>query len=388
MSNGRSAIDLLVSGEPLLHPTVGTGVYTSRLVAGLVRKGMANFRVLLDSSLREKVSDLPEEFLLFLPSSRLPHPILRQLQRAKRAADFAIGNYPDAVFHSPAPFWCSRRPRKTVVTLHDCIQRHFPKYLGRNPLRRWLAFAAERFAAASEMVLTVSNYSAADLADNARIPKEKLRVIHNWVGSEYCRSVIQGSDVELVRRKLELPARYWLYVGGYDYRKNVELLVEAYAAASKLANCPPLVLAGKIPARTKRPYADILGAVRRSGVTSNFVLTGKIAAADMPGLYAAADLLVFPSLYEGFGLPVIEAIAAGTPVLVSDATSLPEIVPSSECRFDPRSPAALRDKLIEAAGNPQKFKCALDERFTETYAINEYLGLIRSLGRTVSTNRG
>jgi glycosyltransferase involved in cell wall biosynthesis len=178
-----------------------------------------------------------------------------------------------------------------------------------------------------------------------------------------------------------LPSRFWLYLGGYDYRKNVERLIEAYSHARRDASCPPLVLAGAIPAQTAPPYSDPLGKARAAGLTTTEVIfPSSIATADLPGLYAAAELLVYPSLYEGFGLPPAEAMAVGTPVLVSDTSSLPEVVPRAECRFDSQSASALVEKLKSAATDPGQFHCALHEEFHEAYALGRYLNAVIALG--------
>ena len=372
-------VELVINGEPLLAPTGGLGVYTARLIRGLLRHTDLNFRVLLDASLRGGVADIPEGICTFLRSSRLPHPVLRQLARSHRVVDCAKTQYPNAIFHAPAPFWSSQRPQRTIVTLHDCIYRHFPKYLGRFPLRRRLAFATERYAASSRLVLTVSNYSAKELCECGGIPAQKIRVLYNWVSPEFERESISAEQVEAIRTRFQLPQRFWLYVGGYDYRKNVELLISAYSAATRELDCPPLVLAGAVPSQTSPPYSDVLGAVRRNRVESQVILTGSISAADLPPLYRGAELFIYPSLYEGFGLPVIEAIAAGTPVIASGTSSLGEIIEKPECRFDPLSVQAITAKLVQAADHPATFRCTLRPEFVETYAIARYVELIRSI---------
>lgn len=373
--SGNADVGLVISGEPLLTPTVGLGVYTSRLIAGLLRHGGIDFRIVVDESLRGRLSELPEQRCIFIQSPRSPHPISRQLARAGRTVNVVERDYPHAIFHSPAPFWSTRRPAKTVVTLHDCIYRHFPRYLGALRWRKLLAVASERFAAASSLVLTDSEFSKADLVENAGIPATKLKVLYPWVNAHK----VDTGAVEQYRSDKRLPERFWLYVGGYDYRKNVELLVAAYAQACCEVNCPPLVLAGTIPKRKTRPFSDPIGVAQRCGVRDKLVLLGRVAEGDMPLLYRAATLLVFPSLCEGFGLPPAEAIAVGTPVLVSDVSSLPEVVEPAHCRFVPTSKRALCEKLVYAADAPEAFRARMRSEFTEGYAISHYRELLRKI---------
>lgn len=236
---------------------------------------------------------------------------------------FVREHYPNAIFHSPGPIVGLTKPAKTVVTLHDCIYRHFPQYNGRLFFRRILANCAERFAASASLVLTDSEFSR-DLIQWARIPRSKLRVLSPWVGNEFLNT-IPSEEIEAIGEKFKLPRRFWLYLGGYDYRKNVEFLLFAYALAARKRPLPPLVLAGKIPAGQHRSHCGVEGAQREAGLAETQVLKpGIIPARDLSALYRAAALLIYPSLMEGFGLPPAEAMAIGTPVLASNPSSLPE----------------------------------------------------------------
>jgi glycosyltransferase involved in cell wall biosynthesis len=382
-SSGAEDVRLVLSGLPLAHPTVGLGVYTIRLIRGLLRSPSSPpFRVLLPASLRGDLLGIPGSITVpFCDKRTLPHPLLRQVTLSCRLASVVNEHFPQAIFHSPAPFWSIRRPARTIITLHDCIYRHFSHYEGRFGIRRSLNRAAERYAADAAAVFTVSQFSANDLSRTAGIPASKIRVLYNWLGPEYENVDRTGDGSAHIRSKFGLPERFWLYVGGYDYRKNVEHLIEAYAIARRKAQCPKLVLAGAIPARTSKPFSDPVGRARAAGLTPSEVLAlGDVAAADLPQLYAAAELFVYPSLYEGFGFPPLEAMAVGTPVLVSNSSSLIEVVPRSECRFDPCSAPAIAEKLKAAATCAAQFRCELRPEFLESYAIERYLKVIGEEG--------
>jgi glycosyltransferase involved in cell wall biosynthesis len=109
------------------------------------------------------------------------------------------------------------------------------------------------------------------------------------------------------------------------------------------------------------------------------LLSGPISETDLPMLYRAASLFIFPSLMEGFGLPPAEAMAVGTPVLVSNKASLPEVVQTADCRFDPTQPESLIAKLIAAAENERQFTAPLCDRFTESYGLKRYLDLMNAI---------
>lgn len=374
-------VRLVLSGLPLMNPTVGLGVYTIRLIRGLIRNPSSPpFRVLVPASLRGKLPGIPDSFLVaFCDKRTFAHPLIRQVTWSRRVVSIAIKHFPRAIFHSPGPFWAIGRPACTVVTLHDCIYRHFPLYEGRLWVRRWLNRAAERYAADASAVLTVSQFSSEDLTRTTGIPASKIRVIYNWLGPEYEAVDRMGPRPARIRAEFSLPERFWLYVGGFDYRKNVDRLIEAYAVASEQTSCPPLVLAGRIPSSTRPPHSDIMAKIHATGLASRIRTIGSIDESDLPSLYAAAELFVYPSLYEGFGLPPAEAIAVGTPVLVSDSTSLTEVVPVRECRFDPCSIAAIAQKLAAAATDASQFRCHRRPEFFEQHAIDRYLELLAQI---------
>ncbi len=382
---GTSPPQLILSGLPLSNPHVGLGAHTLRLVRGLAKAGTLSFRILLPREAAPPPMLLPRESIVWMegrPPAWCQRPLLRDLYWMDRVAATARQEYPDAVFHSPAPFWSWRpQPRRTVVTLHDCIYRRFPRYLGRFFVRKWLASATERYAAQASAVITVSARSSRDLQNLAAIPKEKIIVLPNWIEN---RSGFTPENARLsapaVRQRYRLPEHFWLYIGGYDYRKNVEVLIRA-CAQLKSASLP-LVLAGKIP-----PFSPVHCAVRETIVAcglqpeKDVFLPGPIAEEDLPGLYGAADLLVYPSLYEGFGLPAIEAMAAGTPLLVSDSSSLPEVVTSPGNRFRPDDPMALAELLSRAAEDPGRFRLSLPVSFREENVIPSYIELIQRLAQ-------
>lgn len=363
------ATSLYIDATPLLVPDVGVGVYTLRLIRALAASSLSTrVTVLLPE---EASADLPETVRVrpvVLP--KIPIPLLAHFVWATRMAAVARRENPAALFHSPGPWVGWGHPRRFVVTLHDCIARRFPRYQGKWLFRRLFQKAAERMAAGAERVLTDSLCSQRDLVSLAGISEEKIRIVYPWVDSHYRKNL--QPDAWL--KKVGLPRGYWLYVGGYDYRKNVEFLLAAYAQLRRQTDGPPLVLAGRIPRDLRKPVCDVHGAIRALGLTSREVLfPGFISDADLPFLYAGASLMIYPSLYEGFGLPPAEAMAVGTPVLVSDSSSLPEVVRKEECRFRPDDLPQLLKKLGQALRAPESFRCELPPEFTEPMAVQTYL---------------
>lgn len=376
-----SSLALVINGMPLQNPQVGLGVYAWRLVNGLIRHAPGfNFKILVPAGATEKLSAIPSHYLEELtPFPRLGHDVLDSIVEQIRVACHARKHYPGVLFHATGLFWSPFCPAHYMVTMHDTMPRRFPRYLGRYAVRKILMYAAEHFARHADLVLAISQCTARDLTTLAGIPAHKIQVFYNWVDDTYQRERVLHKAVE-VRARYGLPEKFWIYLGGYDYRKNVERLLQAYAQAKQGGSVPPLVLAGSIPTDLSKPYCDVYGTLKQTGLAAPAVLCpGLIATEDLPTVLALASLLIYPSLYEGFGYPPAEAMAVGTPVLVSDTSSLPEVVRRAECRFDPLNVEALAEKLRVAADDPARFHCPLPDEFTEQAAIARYCELIRGL---------
>jgi glycosyltransferase involved in cell wall biosynthesis len=142
------------------------------------------------------------------------------------------------------------------------------------------------------------------------------------------------------------PARYVLYLAGHDVRKNVATLVEAFATVAQADDDVVLVIGGKLPEREDPLFYDPRPLIEALGLTSAVRLTGWVNEADKPALYRGAACAAFPSRYEGFGLPVLEALACGTPLVTSDASSLPELVGDAGFALDPDDVQGLAGAIL------------------------------------------
>jgi glycosyltransferase involved in cell wall biosynthesis len=211
-----------------------------------------------------------------------------------------------------------------VVTVHDLAFVRTPEMLP--PAKRWyltrLCAASVRKAAA---VIAVSQQTADDLMRFFATPAAKITVIHNGVGAEYRPAGAAAAALTTFRTAHGLPERYLLYLGTLEPRKNLALLVRAYARWRAQAGAEErtvkLVLAGG----KGWYYAEIFQLVEELGLAEQVIFPGFVPGAELPHWYQAALAFVYPSLYEGFGLPVAEALACGAPVLCSDSPALLEV---------------------------------------------------------------
>jgi len=368
---------------------VGLGVYSARLINGLLRYAQdLDFKILLPQGTDSVELGIPADRIVEIPiAPRLGNAYLEGIASEIQLSLFLRRHYPESLFHATNSFYSPFRPKHMIITMHDVIPRRFPRYFGRTPLRKFMQTLHERFATSSDLVLAVSHCTARDLTELAGIPEKKISVLHNWVGEEFTNMEKNTSESRILemRERLGLPDSYWLYIGGYDYRKNIEFLIRAYAKAREEAILPPLVLAGTIPTDLSKPYCDVLGALRDAGLSSQEVLMpGRIEEVDLPFLYAGASLVIYPSLYEGFGYPAIEAMAVGTPLLVSDRSSLPELTKKFACLFDPQNLNELKEKMLMAIIDPNQFLAPIQKQFTEREAIKEYRNKIETLMRRLA----
>ncbi len=376
----RAMIHIIINGWHAGMGAVGQGAYANRLLEGLGRhldSSRHHVTVLAPATRTAGAPPLGMEPLAFRHRNHAVLDVLTWNHRLLSDRRLCQGN---TVFFSPGPLWGSRAPERMAITYHDCIYRHFPVYLGRLGIRRWMARQAERYLRRARVIFTESEHARADIAEQTGLAPERISVIPAWLPPGFSPAAARPRIAE-IRARYKLPDRYWLYLGGYDIRKNVEFLIRAYAGARRQAPCPPLVLAGRIPAKRAPTLCDVAGARRKTGLdTAALLAPGFIAEADLPALYAGAELFVFPSLMEGYGLPPLEAMGCGCPALVADNSSLREVARDESHRFSTGSLDPLVERLVAAARqglplNPSFDAACHDERT----AILRYLRHLESL---------
>ncbi len=283
----------------------------------------------------------------------------------------------DAVDVLHVPYWGSALVRRvpTVVTVHDLIPMLLLAYRGGILVRTYTRLVAEG-ARRADMVLTDSQASRRDIRRYLKVPAERVRAVPLAVDGMY-RRVEDEERLTYVREKYRLPNRFLLYLGGFDQRKNVTTLIQAYAAlvltmkeaaqaqehAASVLDVV-LVVAGRLPTRDTRFFPDPRKIVRAFGIEEHVRFIGWVDEEDKPALYTLAEALVFPSLYEGFGLPVLEAMACGTPVIAANAASLPELVGDAGLLVAPRDVEGLAEAMLHVLEN-EELKAELSRRARE-----------------------
>ena len=231
-----------------------------------------------------------------------------------------------------------------VVTVHDLSFLFFPRSF-RSLRRSYLQVFARMSVRRARRVIAVSESTKRDLVEIYDISPAKIDVVYNGVDARF--QPLPADQVAAFRQQQGLPDRFILFVGTLEPRKNIVSLIDAYARLPK--ERPPLVLVGG----KGWFYDEIFGRVEALGLTGEVRFAGFVPAEDLPLWYNAADLFVYPSLYEGFGLPPLEAMACGTAVITSTASSLPEVVGQAGRLADPTDTEALAAAMAQVLGSRQ-----------------------------------
>jgi glycosyltransferase involved in cell wall biosynthesis len=243
------------------------------------------------------------------------------------------------LFHATDHLLPRFRRIRTVFTLHDLIPLLLPEH--HLPLNRWfLTLMFPRFLAAADAVIAVSESTRRDAVRLLNVPAEKIVVIPEGVEPHF-RRVTEGERLSEVRARYHLPERFVLIVCTIEPRKNHSLLLEAYRRLLQTHPDVRLVVGGK-PGWL---YQSFFQQLEASGLRDRVLLTGHIPEADLPALLSLATVFAFPSLYEGMGLPPLEAMACGAPVVVSNTSSLPEAVGDAGLLLPPADPGAWAEAL-------------------------------------------
>jgi glycosyltransferase involved in cell wall biosynthesis len=244
-----------------------------------------------------------------------------------------------------------------IATIHDMIPLIWPRLVTRK--HRLVVMAAyHRLRRQADLVIAPSEATKADVVGHLNIDPERIVVIP-WGCDARFQPAGDPERFAAVRQRYRLPARYLLFVGTLEPRKNLITLFHAYAMlrAERRVEDLKLVVAG----RTGWLYDDIFDTVKSLALEEEVIFTGFVDNEDLPDLYRGALLFVFPSLYEGFGLPILEAMASGVPVIASNTSSMPEVAGDAAILVEPQAAEAIAEGIARALAE-DKLREALTQK--------------------------
>lgn len=317
----------------VVYEGTGAATYTKELLKALLSQDHANEYTLFAGSLR--LHPKLEKFTQSLPQSvtshfvYLPPTILNIIWNELHFLPVETFMGKLDVFHASDATQPPSKAKK-VTTVHDLVAYHFPQTLQKAQVqiqKKRLAWVKKE----ADAIIAVSEATKRDLITLLEIPESKITVIYEGVSSEFNASLrSQYEKIAQVRGKYKLPEKYLLNVGTLQPRKNLVRLIEAY---KKLKNPPLLAVAGKS------------GWGKGAEVAKHVKILGFVPQKDLPYLYAGAYGFVYPAIYEGFGLPVLEAMACGTPVVTSNTSSLLEVGGDAAIFVDPHDLASIYEAI-------------------------------------------
>ena len=332
---------IAINTLPMKRKLHGVGNYIKNLVWSLSRIDSVNEYLILGSHENLcHLSGLPGSFQVH----SAPGAPVQRILWEQSVLPAVLKRKKIDLYHGPAFIAPLLKTCPQIVTIHDASFRLTPERHSL-PRRVFYRHIVPSIMRASDGIIAVSRSAKSDLLDVARVPQEKISVIPLGVDTQF-QPVHDPHRLEQLRYKYSLPRDFILYVGMIEPRKNLDTLVDAYLADS-LSTRFDLVLAGGLGWN----YSGLLQKIHASGAAHCIRLLGYIPDSDLPALYTAASAFAYPSLYEGFGLPVLEAMACGTPVVTSSVSSLPEVAGTAALLTDPHDHGALASALRALLSN-------------------------------------
>jgi glycosyltransferase involved in cell wall biosynthesis len=274
-------------------------------------------------------------------------------QISHQGMDAAVGR-PD-LFHATDHLLPYLTDAASVFTLHDLSYLACPEVHTRN--NRWfLQLAVPRFLQAADEIICISEFTKREAQRIYGLEESRITVIPQGVDSGF-RPIEDRDQLAAVRKTYGLPEHFLLYVGTIEPRKNLMTLAEAYAALRREGRTEKLVIVG----RQGWLHSPFYRRLRELGIEEEVIFTGYVSKEGLPTLFCLADAFVFPSLYEGFGLPPLEAMACGTAVVCSNSSSLPEVCGDAALLIEPRNVVQLKEALTRVLDD-QTLRRELRER--------------------------
>jgi glycosyltransferase involved in cell wall biosynthesis len=252
------------------------------------------------------------------------------------------------VYHAPHYVLPPAVQCRSVVTIHDCIHLMFPQYLPNRAAYAYVRTAMWAAARRSDRILTVSEASKRDILQLFNVKPEKIVVVYNAI-DEHFSAAPSEDHVRRIRERYQLDHKFVLYVGNIKPHKNLVRLIEAFSQLRRSHDDLKLLIIGdeisKLPALRR--------AVHRHKLYKHVRFLGYLKDDTLTVLYRLASVFVFPSLYEGFGLPPLEAMASGTPVVTSNVSSLPEVTGDAAVLVDPYDVDSIANGMRRVLDDPQ-----------------------------------
>ena len=388
MNDLKTAMNILIDIRPLMDERYsGVAEYTVELLRAIFMFDQTNNYWLFYNSARDIRYRLPvfnqpnvRVIRTRFPNKILNYAFLKIFQRPY--FDRLIGEKID-IFFMPHFNFAAWSPSVTsVLAVHDISFLHYQEFFSwrKNIWHRLLG--VKKLIGRFSKIVTLSENTRVDVINTVKVRGEKVTTFYSGISSVFKKYAIDNQEIKRVKEKYRLPDNFLLFLGTVEPRKNIEGLIRAFEIVKQRQPSDlKLVIAGGRGWKSKPIYE----AAAKSSQTTDIIFLGYVEAYEKVFLYNLATLFVYPSFYEGFGFPHLEAMACGVPTIVSAVSSLPEIVEGAAIMIDPYNPQAIATAIVEIL-NDTSFSQSLGEKgrqqaekFTWEKTARQYVELFTSL---------
>jgi glycosyltransferase involved in cell wall biosynthesis len=339
---------VLFDSQPLLGNRTGIGRYVEQLTESMKEKAKVDFWF---NQIRTKNLNTITIPTSNVKNSRYPYKVLRRLGKPNILHDLPIdiiGEYD--IFHGGNFTTFNTRKAKNIITIHDLAFLRDPNITDDITYKHhttWLPYSINK----ADHIIAISNQTKADIMKYYKVPDEKITVTYLSADSSLQRASME--EIEATKARYNLPNQYFLYVGTLEPRKNIPYMLEAFSKAKEKYQIPhKLVIVGKKGWK----YESIFQTIERNKLENDIIFTGYINDEDLPAIYSGASIFLFPSLYEGFGLPVLEAMKCGVPVITTNVSSLPEVAGDAGILIPLDDVGYFANQIFELINDDDKWK--------------------------------
>ncbi|MFA6525773.1 MAG: glycosyltransferase family 1 protein [Patescibacteria group bacterium] len=363
----------------------GISVYAEKIIEHLIRIDAHNEYLLFSNSyknsqalINNKFSKSNAELKFFSYPNKILNASFRFLNQPK--IDKMLGGV-DLFFEPNIIFMALSQIPKKVITLHDLSFLLYPNLYSAKGRFWHQVINVRKVVGQFDKIIAVSDHTRNDIIELLNVPPDKVQRIYPGIDHEFYRNVGEEGKNNIIR-KYHLPEKYVLSLAALEPRKNIEMVIEAFAEFAKKSDCQ-LVLAGA----SQGSELQIDRLILKYGISDKVHILGYIPNEDKPALYQLAKCFVYPSFYEGFGFPPLEAMSSGTPVIASYSSSLSEICGNSALLIDPHNIGELTEAFRQVL-NDNRFSDKLAQRgkvqaekFTWEKSARETLDLFQNLAQ-------
>lgn len=308
--------------QPAIKNRTGVGWYTYELIKRLKSSENEYFAYIFNFLERNDLNrELGELNIETVVSKYIPYGIYNRLWNYVPISYNNLFPEKADIYHFFNFLVPPRVKGKVIVTVYDMVYKQYPETMAKKNIAR-LERDLIRSVNRADIIITISENSKKEIIEYLNIPESKIEIVYPGVELQQYNKTYSAIEKECIKKKYNLPEEYILYLGTLEPRKNIESIIDSYAQYKKnYTGKLKLIIAGK----KGWMFESIFEMVKKNNLQEDIIFIGYVDERDKPLLYKMSRMFIFPSLYEGFGMPVLEAMAAGVPVITSNNSSIPEV---------------------------------------------------------------